>query len=257
MLDVYPARERAADFPGVSGLLVARGDGRRGRRAARLLAAATASGRLALLERLAGAATSCVVMGAGDVDALGRALVRGAGAMVEPAGDFPLARLTTVRTGGAAEHFARAGSRASCSSCSVGARARARGARARLGLEPARRRRRRARPGDQARARACADRAATATALRCGGGARLPSVAARAAELGLAGIEFGVNIPGTVGGAVRMNANAYDGALAEVLDWVEIVTAEGVARRGPEELGFAYRSSALRAGRSLRARASR
>ena len=66
-----------------------------------------------------------------------------------------------------------------------------------------------------------------------------------AAVLGLAGVEFAVNIPGTVGGAVRMNANAYDGALAAVLDWVEIVTADGVSRRGPDELGFAYRSSGL------------
>ena len=62
----------------------------------------------------------------------------------------------------------------------------------------------------------------------CGGGARLPAVAARAAREGLSGIEFGVNIPGTVGGAVRMNANAYGGELARVLEWVEIATAAGV-----------------------------
>ena len=43
------------------------------------------------------------------------------------------------------------------------------------------------------------------TEVVCGGGARLPSAAARAADWGLAGLEFGVNIPGTVGGAVRMN----------------------------------------------------
>ena len=54
----------------------------------------------------------------------------------------------------------------------------------------------------------------------CGGGARLPAVAARAARAGLSGIEFGVNIPGTVGGAVRMNANAYGGELERVLEWV-------------------------------------
>ncbi len=65
----------------------------------------------------------------------------------------------------------------------------------------------------------------------CGGGARLPAVAARAAQAGLSGIEFGVNIPGTVGGAVRMNANAYGGELARTLEWVEIVTAEGFERR--------------------------
>ena len=47
------------------------------------------------------------------------------------------------------------------------------------------------------------------THIVCGGGARLPSAAAKAAGWGLTGLEFGVNIPGTVGGAVRMNANAY------------------------------------------------
>ena len=49
--------------------------------------------------------------------------------------------------------------------------------------------------------------------LLCGGGARLPQAAARAARAGLSGLEFGVNIPGTVGGAVKMNANAYGGDL--------------------------------------------
>jgi UDP-N-acetylmuramate dehydrogenase len=74
-------------------------------------------------------------------------------------------------------------------------------------------------------------------------------VAARAAALGLAGIEFGVNIPGTVGGAVRMNANAYGGALARVLAWVEVHSAGGgVERRVPNELDFSYRASNLGPG---------
>src|SRR6185436_7964046 len=51
----------------------------------------------------------------------------------------------------------------------------------------------------------------------CGGGARLPSAAAKAAGWGLTGLEFGINIPGTVGGAVKMNANAYGGELGRVL----------------------------------------
>ena len=84
-----------------------------------------------------------------------------------------------------------------------------------------------------------------ATRLLCGGGARLPQAAARAAALGLSGIEFGVSIPGTVGGAVRMNANAYGGELGRVLEWVDVCTAEGVDRRVPDELGFAYRVSNL------------
>jgi UDP-N-acetylenolpyruvoylglucosamine reductase len=82
----------------------------------------------------------------------------------------------------------------------------------------------------------------------CGGGARLPSAAAKAARWGLAGLEFGINIPGTAGGAVRMNANAYGGQLARVLDWVEISTASGSERRTPDQLGFSYRCSNLRDG---------
>jgi UDP-N-acetylmuramate dehydrogenase len=165
--------------------------------------------------------------------------------MPEPLVGYPLARLTTVRTGGAAERFARAGSRRELVELLEWARERGlevnvvgsgsnllvadggvRGLVIKLDRELARIER-------------------DGLGLRCGGGARLPAVAARAAALGLAGIEFAVNIPGTVGGAVRMNANAYDGALAVVLDWVEIVTADGVSRRAPDELGFAYRSSGL------------
>jgi UDP-N-acetylenolpyruvoylglucosamine reductase len=81
--------------------------------------------------------------------------------------------------------------------------------------------------------------------LLCGGGARLPQAAAFAARAGLSGLEFGVNIPGTVGGAVKMNANAYGGDLARVLEWVEVTTPTGTERRVPEELGFHYRRSNL------------
>ncbi len=81
--------------------------------------------------------------------------------------------------------------------------------------------------------------------LLCGGGARLPQAAARAARAGLSGLEFGVNIPGTVGGAVKMNANAYGGDLARVLEWVEVATPAGSEHRTPAELGFRYRRSNL------------
>jgi UDP-N-acetylenolpyruvoylglucosamine reductase len=91
--------------------------------------------------------------------------------------------------------------------------------------------------------------------ILCGGGARLPSAAAKTAGWGLSGLEFGVNIPGTAGGAVRMNANAYGGQLAKVLEWVDVASADGVERRGPEELGFTYRHSNLREGEAV-ARAS-
>jgi UDP-N-acetylmuramate dehydrogenase len=84
--------------------------------------------------------------------------------------------------------------------------------------------------------------------LLCGGGARLPQASARAAREGLTGLEFGVNIPGTVGGAVKMNANAYGGDLSRVLEWAEVASGSGVERRPPESFGFAYRSSNLGVG---------
>jgi UDP-N-acetylmuramate dehydrogenase len=93
------------------------------------------------------------------------------------------------------------------------------------------------------------------THVVCGGGARLPSATAKVARWGLTGLEFGINIPGTVGGAVRMNANAYGGELGRVLEWVDICSARGPERRGPGELGFAYRRSNLGPGEVV-ARAS-
>src|SRR5207247_7913063 len=86
------------------------------------------------------------------------------------------------------------------------------------------------------------------TRVVCGGGARLPSATAQTARWGLTGLEFGINIPGTVGGAVRMNANAYGGELGRVLEWVRVCTAEGAGCRRPDELDFAYRRSNLRGG---------
>jgi UDP-N-acetylmuramate dehydrogenase len=91
--------------------------------------------------------------------------------------------------------------------------------------------------------------------MLCGGGARLPQAAARAAREGLAGLEFGVNIPGTVGGAVKMNANAYGGDLSRALEWVDVATPAGTDRREPGDLGFSYRHSNL-GPREVVARAS-
>jgi UDP-N-acetylmuramate dehydrogenase len=91
--------------------------------------------------------------------------------------------------------------------------------------------------------------------LVCGGGARLPQAAAQSARAGLSGLEFGVNIPGTVGGAVKMNANAYGGDLSRVLEWVLIATPAGSERREPAQLGFEYRRSNLKP-REVVARAS-
>jgi len=86
------------------------------------------------------------------------------------------------------------------------------------------------------------------TTLVCGGGVRLPSVAAKTANWGLTGLEFGVNIPGTAGGAVKMNANAYGGRLEDVIESVEICDHTGAVERTPGDLDLGYRSSAVGSG---------
>ena len=75
MLDIYPARERAEDFPGVTGLLVAQAaaDAAGGKRVAWLPTLALAEERLRAELR---PGDLLLTLGAGDVDALGRALVR-------------------------------------------------------------------------------------------------------------------------------------------------------------------------------------
>ena len=162
--------------------------------------------------------------------------------------DYPMARLTTVRAGGNAEFFARArdedelvgllawagegghpveavGSGSNLLVADAGVR----GLVVKLEGE-------------------LASLERDGTRVICGGGARLPSVAAKVAGWGLAGLEFGINIPGTVGGAVRMNANAYGGELARVLQRVRVCTAAGADERTPADLSFAYRRSNLRPG---------
>jgi UDP-N-acetylenolpyruvoylglucosamine reductase len=82
----------------------------------------------------------------------------------------------------------------------------------------------------------------------CGGGASLAAVVRRATDSGLSGIEFGCAIPGTVGGAVRMNAGAYGGELRDVLIEALVVSADGVRRHGPDELEMTYRHSNVAPG---------
>ena len=168
-----------------------------------------------------------------------------------PAGvqsDFPLSRLTTVRTGGSADFFARPGNEGEL--LAVLAWAAEEGLA--LGVIGSGSNLLVADAGFRGLALKLDRELATiereGEGIVCGGGARFPSVSAKAAGWGLAGIEFGVNIPGTAGGAVKMNANAYGGQLAEVLAWVDVFTAKGRERREPGSLGFAYRSSNLTAG---------
>jgi len=73
--------------------------------------------------------------------------------------------------------------------------------------------------------------------LRCGAGALLPSVCKNAALAGLSGLEFAGGIPGTVGGAVAMNASAFGGFMAEIVDTVEVITYDGQqVRLGRDDL---------------------
>jgi UDP-N-acetylmuramate dehydrogenase len=75
------------------------------------------------------------------------------------------------------------------------------------------------------------------------------TVAEHAAAAGLTGIEFLSGVPGTIGGAVAMNAGAYGGDVAGVLDWAEIVARDGSERRlSAANLSFAYRYSRLPQG---------
>src|SRR5208337_2942080 len=75
------------------------------------------------------------------------------------------------------------------------------------------------------------------------------TVAEHAAAAGLTGLEFLSGIPGTIGGAVAMNAGAYGGDVAGVLDWAEIVSRTGEQwRLAAAQLAFAYRYAALPAG---------
>ena len=71
------------------------------------------------------------------------------------------------------------------------------------------------------------------------------TVAEHAAAAGLAGLEFLCGIPGSIGGAVAMNAGAYGAELRDVLDWADIATAEGVRRHDAAMLAMAYREASL------------
>ncbi len=84
--------------------------------------------------------------------------------------------------------------------------------------------------------------------VAAGGGAPNAVVLHRARAASLGGFEFACAIPGTVGGGVWMNAGAYGGDFAGVLERALVVTAEGSRWLAPAELGLTYRHSDLRHG---------
>jgi UDP-N-acetylmuramate dehydrogenase len=84
--------------------------------------------------------------------------------------------------------------------------------------------------------------------LRVGGGAANAVALHRARAAGLGGFEFACAIPGTIGGGVWMNAGAYGGDFAGVLERVFVARAGGSGWLTPAELGLSYRHSELRHG---------
>ena len=79
--------------------------------------------------------------------------------------------------------------------------------------------------------------------IRCGAGARLKTVAIEAKRNGLAGVEFLEGIPGSVGGALRMNAGAMGGAMFDNVESVRMMDFAGLIReRDARELQVEYRS---------------
>ena len=108
-------------------------------------------------------------------------------------------------------------------------------------------------------------RAATVegTELTADGGAPMAMLVKRCTSAGLAGLEFGISIPGTLGGAVWANAGAHGGETRDVVEWVEAwdPTEDSIQRLSAADCAFAYRESrfkhssevVLRAGLGLAA----
>jgi UDP-N-acetylmuramate dehydrogenase len=84
--------------------------------------------------------------------------------------------------------------------------------------------------------------------LVAGGGATNAVCLHQARSAGLGGFEFACAIPGTAGGGVWMNAGAYGSDWSEILVRARVVTADGAGWLTPPELGLSYRHSELRHG---------
>jgi len=80
-----------------------------------------------------------------------------------------------------------------------------------------------------------------------GAAASLSQVAKQALEAGLTGMEFASGIPGTLGGAIVMNAGAYDGEMKQIVKEVNVMDQEGnILTLNNETMEFGYRSSVIR-----------
>lgn len=75
-------------------------------------------------------------------------------------------------------------------------------------------------------------------------GVPISSLSANYVSRGLGGLEWACCIPGSLGGAVKMNAGAHGGSVSDVLEWVEVLRGGEVVRLSRDECRFAYRESA-------------
>lgn len=90
------------------------------------------------------------------------------------------------------------------------------------------------------------------TSIIAEAGVPLPFLARKAAEHGLSGLEFAAGIPGSVGGAVVMNAGAYQGQISNVIELVTCCDASGqLITLHAADCGFAYRNSRFKNNREL------
>ena len=83
------------------------------------------------------------------------------------------------------------------------------------------------------------------TSVTADAGVLYPVLANTTAGRGLSGLEFATGIPGTVGGAVYMNAGAYGSETKEVLDWADVFKGQEVIRMKNKDLDLSYRHSVL------------
>jgi len=84
------------------------------------------------------------------------------------------------------------------------------------------------------------------THIVAGAGADLGEVVEAAREHSLSGIEFAIDIPGTVGGAIRGNAGAFGRSVGDIAVRIRLLEGTELVDRTPAELGFAYRHSNLK-----------
>ncbi|HET9951193.1 MAG TPA: UDP-N-acetylmuramate dehydrogenase [Candidatus Eisenbacteria bacterium] len=84
------------------------------------------------------------------------------------------------------------------------------------------------------------------TRITAGAGADLGEVVEAARAHALSGLEFAIDIPGTVGGAIRGNAGAFGRSVGDVATRIRLLEGTTLVDRAPSELGFAYRHSNLK-----------